>query len=173
MFKRLRGENGQALVELAFVIPLVLLLLFGIIDFGLALNMENQDTNIANIAVRQAAVYTVGAAEMCGGTNEPSLAAWAECVSTTDGGPTLTSVCVYDTSSTPITNSGFSSGDAVEVKVGSTFNWLHLIQSQVGGLSNSIGASATMRLEQSGWTNTQPSGNFLQNPSSCPTNPSS
>ena len=59
------GEKGQALVELAFVIPLVLLFLFGIIDFGLALNQQNGETNIANIAVREAAIV---------GTSTPSRA---------------------------------------------------------------------------------------------------
>lgn len=169
--KRFRAENGQALVELAFVIPIVLLFLFGIIDFGLALNQQNQNTNIANIGVREAAVYTTGSVVTCNGATKTTLSDWLSCMSTTEGGPTLTSVCVYDTASTPITNS-FSSGDSVEVKVGSTFNWLHLIQSQVSSLQSSIGANATMRLEQSGWT-TPTTPAFLVNPSSCPTNPSS
>ena len=159
-------------MELAFVIPLVLLFLFGIIDFGLALNQQNQDTNMANIAVRQAAVYTTGATETCNGQTQATLALWTECMSTTQGGPTLTSVCVYDTSSTPITNSSLSSGDSIEVKVGSSFNWLHLIQAQVSSLQSSIGANATMRVE-SGWTTSTPTPSFLQNPAGCPTNPSS
>ena len=39
-------------MEFAFVIPLVLMFLFAIIDFGLALNQQNSDTNIANVAVQ-------------------------------------------------------------------------------------------------------------------------
>lgn len=160
LFKRLRGEGGQALVELAFVIPLVVLLLFAIIDFGLALNMENQDTNMANIGVREAAVYQSGNVS-CNGTPESSLSAWVKCESTADGGPTLTSVCVYDTSGAS-PSSTYSTGDPIEVKVGSSFSWLKLLTGQIHDLSSSIGASATMRLETSGWSSTTPA--FLKNP---------
>ena len=59
LIRRVRGEHGQAMVELAFVMPILLLLLFGIVDFGLALNQQNQDTNIANIAARRGCDGTV------------------------------------------------------------------------------------------------------------------
>ena len=52
----LRREDGQALVELALVIPLLLILLFGIVDFGMALNQYNNTTNLANIGARYAMV---------------------------------------------------------------------------------------------------------------------
>jgi Flp pilus assembly protein TadG len=163
LYNRLRRENGQALVELAFVIPLVLLFLFGIIDFGLALNQQNQETNIANIAARQAAVYTTGATETCNGASKATLAAWAECESTAEGGPTLTQVCIYDTSSSPDSNS-FTSGDPIQVRVSGSFGWLKLLQGPAGGLVTPIGANATMRLETPGWSSTTPS--FLANPTS-------
>lgn len=140
------GEQGQALVELAFVIPLVLLFLFAIIDFGLALNQQNSETNIANIAVREAAIVNSASfTAQCNGTSEPTLQLWAQCEAKADGTPTPT-VCVADVGGA--TPSGtYNQGDPIKVWVTSSFSWLHLISSQVGGLSSSIGASATMRYE--------------------------
>ena len=154
LIKRSGGEHGQALVELAFVIPLVLLFLFGIIDFGLALNQKNSDTNIANIAVREAAVYTTGATVTCGGQTDTSLAQWTMCESTTEGGPALTSVCIYDIGTTS-TGTTYTTGDPIEVKVSSSFGWLKLVSDSSGGLSSNIGSSATMRDEVT-WTSTTP-----------------
>jgi Flp pilus assembly protein TadG len=144
LMKRFRGENGQALVELAFVIPLVLLFLFGIIDFGLALNEQNQDTNVANIAARQAALGTVTSAQ-CAGSAYTTLGTWAICEAKATGTP-VTSVCVADTSGATM-SSTYAGGDPIEVEVSSTFGWLKLITGQVGNLSSNIGGNATMRLE--------------------------
>jgi Flp pilus assembly protein TadG len=142
------GEHGQALVELAFVIPLVVLFLFGIIDFGLALNQQNSDTNIANLAVREAAVVgtTSPAAVPCGGGTKSTLTDWVMCEAKATGAPTPTSICVADTaSSTP--SSSYLVGDPIKVEIQSSFNWLHVI-SDATGLNTTLGASATMRLEQ-------------------------
>src|SRR5438093_5271829 len=49
-------ERGVALVEFALVLPLVLLLLFGMIDVGKALNYWNDETHLANEAARYAVV---------------------------------------------------------------------------------------------------------------------
>ncbi len=145
-FNRFRREDGQALVELAFVIPVVLLFLFGIIDFGLALNQQNSDTNIANIAVREAAVVGTTTTALCGTTTETSLGDWAKCESTSIGGPTLSNVCVADTASSSPTNT-YTTGDPVKVEVTSSFSWLKLITGQVSNLTSVIGANATMRVE--------------------------
>jgi hypothetical protein len=164
LMKRFRGENGQALVELAFVIPIVMLFLFGIIDFGLALNQQNSDTNMANIGVREAAVYPGSGNVNCGGTSESTLAAWVMCESTADGGPTLTSVCVYDTNLSA-NGTSYTTGDPIEVKVGSSFSWLQLLWGEGHGPVSSIGGSATMRLETSGLSGATPS--FFANPTGC------
>lgn len=149
--KRARaGEKGQALVELAFVIPLVVLFLFGIIDFGLALNQKNSETNVANIAVREAAVITgTSQTVTCAGTGYTTLGAWANCEATTAGEPAST-VCVGDvanaSSGTPPSNT-YTQGDPIEVESTSKFSWLKLINGDVSGLSSTIGANATMRYE--------------------------
>src|SRR5690349_16727994 len=49
-------ERGAALVEFVLVLPLVLLILFGMVDFGKAYNYWNDETHIADEAARQAVV---------------------------------------------------------------------------------------------------------------------
>ena len=51
-----KGERGVALVEFALVLPLLLLVLFGMIDFGQAFTMWTDETHLANSAARYAAV---------------------------------------------------------------------------------------------------------------------
>ncbi len=52
----IRDESGVALVEFAFVLPLLLVLLLGIIDFGRAFNHWIDATHLANVGARYATV---------------------------------------------------------------------------------------------------------------------
>jgi hypothetical protein len=54
--KIVRGQRGQALVETAIAVPLLLLLVLGIVDFGRAYNYSNDLTHLANEAARYATV---------------------------------------------------------------------------------------------------------------------
>src|SRR4051794_17946290 len=49
-------EAGQALVEFALVLPLLLLLLFGMLDLGKAYNYWNDSTHLTSEAARFATV---------------------------------------------------------------------------------------------------------------------
>jgi Flp pilus assembly pilin Flp len=51
-----RGEDGAAAVEFALLLPLLVLLLFGFIQFGLAFNSRIQAANAAREAARMAVV---------------------------------------------------------------------------------------------------------------------
>ena len=51
-----RDEDGAAAVEFALLLPLLVLLLFGMIEFGFALNTRIQATNAAREAARLAVV---------------------------------------------------------------------------------------------------------------------
>jgi Flp pilus assembly protein TadG len=51
-----RDQRGTALVEFALIAPLLFLLLFGIIDFGRALDYYNQVTQLAGQGARAAVV---------------------------------------------------------------------------------------------------------------------
>ena len=50
---RLRGEAGVAAVEMALVLPILLVILFGIIDFGLALYTKEVLANASREGARQ------------------------------------------------------------------------------------------------------------------------
>jgi Flp pilus assembly protein TadG len=54
--KKRKGERGQNLVEFALVLPIFLVLVFGIVDFGMGLKAWIQVTNAAREAARYAAV---------------------------------------------------------------------------------------------------------------------
>lgn len=56
MGRRVAGGRGQAVVELALALPLLALLLFGIIDFGLGLSARVQVTNAVREGARLASV---------------------------------------------------------------------------------------------------------------------
>jgi hypothetical protein len=58
-----RDETGQSLVEFAVVLPLVLLLLLGIMDFGKAFNYWITENQVAAEGARRAAV-NLGAATL-------------------------------------------------------------------------------------------------------------
>ena len=153
---RLRSDRGQAVVELAFVLPIVMLILFGIIDFGLALNNYNADTNLANIAARTASVMGTTTTVLCNGTSETNLKAYVVCEAAATGAPTPTYVCYGDTASgTP--SATLAVGDSLKVEVSSTFGWLKLLTGGDGyvkgiGLNSTISASATNRIESVGST---------------------
>lgn len=58
MLKRRPAKRGQALLELALVLPLFLMVLFGIIILGLGVFFQQQVANAARDAARYAAVHS-------------------------------------------------------------------------------------------------------------------
>lgn len=53
---RIRGSKGQALVELALILPVLLMLILGVVEFGRAFYMKNTLVNAVRGAARKAAV---------------------------------------------------------------------------------------------------------------------
>ena len=66
----MRDQSGQALVEFAIILPLVLMILLGVIDFGLAFNSQNDESNLANVAVRLADVNLCTQCNAADGTSQ-------------------------------------------------------------------------------------------------------
>lgn len=60
MIKRLRGEHGQTAVEFALVAPLLIVLLLGIIQIGLAFHNYVTLTDAARAGARKAIVARFG-----------------------------------------------------------------------------------------------------------------
>ncbi|HET7516300.1 MAG TPA: TadE/TadG family type IV pilus assembly protein, partial [Actinomycetes bacterium] len=86
-----RGEDGAAAVEFAFLLPLLVLLLFGFIQFGIALNTRIQATNAAREAARTAVIGIDNWADLGGGVSfwnlvetKAGLGDLANCSLTTD-----------------------------------------------------------------------------------------
>jgi Flp pilus assembly protein TadG len=135
----LEGEKGTALIEFALVLPLLLLVLFGILDFGRALNYWNDQTHLASEAARYAAV-NAGPQPL-----EQSIQNQAE------SGTAQVLICFppNPSSSPPSTRQQF---DPVHVTVRDTFRWLKLHVNLFGVDYNladtNLTSDSEMRLEQ-------------------------
>lgn len=58
IFKKIRNNRGQSIVELAMILPIIIILLFGIFEFG---RVFNAHMVIANASRQGARVGSVGA----------------------------------------------------------------------------------------------------------------
>jgi Flp pilus assembly protein TadG len=148
-------ESGQALVEFALVATVLLLIVFGITQFGLALNTANDETQLASEVARYASVNYNPAPS---GT---SLATWAKAQADTSMLASGGQICIS------FPNGTSNIGDPVKVVVKTTMNWQPL--SALASLAHSsfspsttLSGSAVMRLEA------QPSPSVYTSTSGCP-----
>ena len=78
--RRLRREAGQATVEFALILPVLLFVSVGIFDIGKAFNYWIDETHLANVAARWAAVNrlpepcTAGTSPNCTAGGDPNCA---------------------------------------------------------------------------------------------------
>src|SRR5947199_372411 len=90
-------EEGQGVVEYSLILPLLLLLLFGIVDFAKAWNYTNDMTHLANEGARLAAVNN-NPGSASGKTLQQYIASQAESSELKNGGstsiPTAALVCI-------------------------------------------------------------------------------
>jgi Flp pilus assembly protein TadG len=131
-------EDGQAMVEFALVLPVLLLVVMGILWFGRALNYTQDETQLANEAARFAAVNNWP------GAGSTSLSSYIlgqidtkelKNGSTDVPNPAKMSIC--------FPNGTSNVGDPVKITINSTFHFLPILK-----LANTnISGSATMRLE--------------------------
>lgn len=131
-------EDGQALVELAFVLPILLLLVFGIIRFGLALNSANDDTHLANEVARYA---TVNENPSCAKPCSTGLALWGKSQADSGALKKNGTVCIRFPEN-PATKTSGQIGDPVEVVVEQAVKWLPVLS-----VGPPIARKAIMRLE--------------------------
>jgi Flp pilus assembly protein TadG len=151
---RMSDERGAALTEFALVLPLLLLLLLGMIDFGKAINYWIDETHLANEGARWAAVnnnpgsgaglslqqYILGqtdTGELRGTVRGTQQTAHAAAVK----------ICFYKASDGSSVATG-AVGDTVEVIVSYDYNWLHYLTAKAGiGPSTTITGKSAMRVE--------------------------
>ena len=141
-YRRLADATGSALLEFALVLVLLLVLLFGLIDFGRAL----YTANTLNLAVREAARYAAVAPDP-----EGSIAAIKDTAVarlSPFGGPPLTpeqvSVTYHYAASTPATL------QSTTVSVAYPFTMLTPIRPLLGLPPLTLHASARYRWELGG-----------------------
>ncbi len=134
-------ESGQALVEFALVLPLLLLLLFGMLDFGKAFNYWIDETHLASEGARWAVVNK----NPGGGTLQQYIQQQSDSAELRNGGsswvPTKSQVCISFPSGTS------NVGDPVQVTVSVDYNWMPLLGDRLSTTNVALTGSATMRLE--------------------------
>jgi Flp pilus assembly protein TadG len=139
----LRDQRGAALVEFTLVLPVLLLVLIGMLEFGRVFNYWIDETHLANVAARFAAVDRNPGP---GGTLQESVQGQADTDELRNGGtasvPAGAEVCI----TFPDGTSGV--GDPVEAEVTVDYNWMPFIGDAMGGVTTTtLKGSATMRLE--------------------------
>jgi len=166
---RLGCERGQAMVEFALVLPLLLILLLGMMDFGKATNYWVDENHLAAEGARLAAVAGSNAAPVgvncLDGSTPTSLASYIQCQADTrellNGGTSQVAsparVCI-----TPLAGADGSTGavsDPIKVSVSVTYSLLPSLNHLMAIFwpfpspptlwpPISLAGSATMRLER-------------------------
>jgi Flp pilus assembly protein TadG len=134
-------QAGVALVEFALVLPILLLLLLGMLDFGKAFNYWIDQTHLANEGARWAVVNKNPGT----GTLQEYIRDQATTPELRNGGtssvPGPVQVCIS------FPNGASTVGDPVLVTVSATYNWLPFLGDRVGVAQTTISGSSTMRLE--------------------------
>jgi Flp pilus assembly protein TadG len=140
---RYRDETGTALVEFALVLPVLLVVLLGVADFGRAFNHWIDSTHMANVGARYAAVNKNP------GVPPQTLQAYVVDQASTDDLQDGVEVCIEFRNADGSPNTNPQVGDSVTVNVSSTFSWLDYLVGEIDGFpaDTDITGSATMRLE--------------------------
>ena len=160
-------ERGAALVEFVLVLPLVLLLLFAMIDFGKAFNYWNDETHLANEAARYAVVNKnplgPGSLEAAVKNDADSGELRNGCGGCSIDTPGITvSFCfVNHDPANPDPNAPDTRvGAPLRATVTTNYHWLGYLVGQGLPLTSGLTATATMRVEQP-YTDSPPgSGNY-------------
>lgn len=168
---RLVGERGQATVEFALILPILMLLILGMLDFGKAFNYWIDETHLANEAARWAAVNVLPdpSDATCTASVNPLQCEIKKQADTGDlkngtGSISSPGVCIKFSFPNPTGPNGTPQpGDPVQVDASAKYNWLSFLSGNVLGLggNKTITGSATMRLEQ------QPTTSVFSTASSC------
>ncbi len=134
---RLRSDSGAAAVEFALVAPLLFLLVFGIIDFGLAINARIVAANAAREGARVGSL----------GGSEAQIRAQVASAASTLPGNTVTVACKTPAGANCTSYAtGATSGGTVIVTVTYTYKWITFVGGGFGG-DLTINRSSQMRIE--------------------------
>jgi Flp pilus assembly protein TadG len=139
MLNTFGSEDGASLVEFALILPLLVVLLFAMLDFGKAFNYWIDETHLANEGARWAVVDR----NPGGGSLQQYLVDQATTDELRNGGTASIAnpaeVCIS------FPNGTSNVGDPVLVTVSATYNWLPVIGLDTA--QTTITGSSHMRLE--------------------------
>ena len=125
-----KTQHGQAVVEMALVLPILIMLVFGIIEFGRILNTYMTVTNISREGAREGAV---------GGTD-------AEIIDAVEMGASL-DAALLNIEIDPISAGTRSRGSSVTVVVSYDVDIIAPIIGNLIGDPYTVRAQTTMRVE--------------------------
>jgi Flp pilus assembly protein TadG len=139
-----REQDGQALVEFVLVLPLILLLFLGMLDFGKAYNYWSDANQLSAEGARFAVVNRkpnpTDAASM-----QVQIRNSADTSELRSGGSTAVAspaqVCI------DFPNGTSNVGDPVRVRVSFTYTFLPFIGNRLPALSKAVDTTSIMRLE--------------------------
>ncbi len=143
MSRRCREESGQALVEFMLILPLLLLVLFGIAYFGIALNDWIDETHMVSEAARLAETnntcIVAGSPHACeiGVREEAAFLKWLTAQGDNSQVQKATATMCSPTSKLH---------DYVEVKLTYKYKWLPLLKLKVA--ETPVTSTAQMTIEK-------------------------
>jgi len=137
--RRSRGERGQAIIETALVLPLLVGLVFIFVAMGKALYLYTQYIHAANEGAREASVNLPNSTTPLPG-GSTSLSAYLK---QQVGTGANVDIC-YSDASPPSGQTNRAVGEPVTVKVSSSYSWFPFMK--LGSFT--ITGSATSRIEQ-------------------------
>lgn len=133
------GEDGQAVVEFALVLFPLLLLVAGIVQFGIAINFWQDQQRLAAAGAR-VAVVNCAQASWC----TPTLEQYLESHTLSNGNKPQATVCFESKTGGSPAGTAADPGDQITVYLESPFDLVPIFG--VGTIT--ISARTTMRLEQ-------------------------
>lgn len=155
----MRGDEGQALIEFAFVAPLLLIILFAIFDVASALNYWNDETNLANVVARYATIIgstdTPPSCAFPDGTDyttiDDTVYEYVKCQAAADSATLSNSVGVCVTDETYKADGGtgteWAQQDAIKITILYPYKFLNFLSGVIGTSHITLTSSSTMMLE--------------------------
>ncbi len=134
-----RRDSGAALTEFALVLPVLLTLLLGMVEFGRLFNYWLDETHLANQGARWAAVNK----NPGGSTSLQSYIRQQAAPELRDGSSSVTQplqVCIAFPS-------GATVGQPVRVTAAAKFNFIPFLSERIGVAQVTFTGAATMRVE--------------------------
>jgi TadE-like protein len=163
-------QRGAALIEFVLVLPLVLLILFGMIDFGKAFSYWNDETHLANEAARYAVVNKnpLGGSSLEAGIKDEAASGELKngcsgCSIPSPGIDVKFCFVNHDPGNPDPNAPDTSVGAPLRATVTTTYHWLAYLVGQGLPLSSGLDASSTMRVEQPYTDSPAGSGDYSHN----------